>query len=41
MTVITHLIAAIVGAAFGIGLMALLTANRTADDEHKDSWRDR
>ena len=41
MSLITHLIAAVVGATFGIGLMALLTASRNADDEHKDSWRDR
>ena len=41
MTIITHLISAIVGATFGIGLMALLTASRDADDEHEDSWRDR
>ena len=41
MTIITHLTALIVGAALGIGLMALLVASRKAEDEHKDCWRDR
>ena len=41
MTIITHLIALMVGATFGIGLMALLTASREAEDKHKDCWRDR
>ena len=41
MTRLTHLIALIVGGTLGIGLMALLTASRDAEDEHKDCWMDR
>jgi hypothetical protein len=36
MTIITHLTALIVGAALGIGLMALLVASRNAEDERRD-----
>ena len=41
MTILTHLIALVIGVMVGIGLMALLTASRNAEDEHKDCWRDR
>lgn len=41
MTILTHLIALMVGGTLGIGLMALLTAIRSTEDEHKDCWRDR
>ena len=41
MIILTHLGAFMVDGFFGIIFMALLTANRNAEDEHKDCWRDR
>ena len=41
MTIITHLGAFMVGGFLGMIFMALLTASRKAEDEHKDCWRDR
>lgn len=41
MSIITHLIALMLGCWIGIGTMALIMANRNTEDEHNDSWRDR
>lgn len=40
MSIVTHLIALMIGCTLGMGLMALLTAS-SIEDEHKDSWMDR
>lgn len=41
MTILTHLIALVIGVMVGIGLIALLAVGQVAEDEHKDCWRDR
>lgn len=41
MSIVTHLIVLFVGLVLGMGLISLFAIGMAAEDEHKDSWRDR